>query len=43
MNRMTYKEAAAFAGCSVSTLKRHQCGFCGQCALDMLCFGCGAV
>jgi len=43
MNRMTHKEAAAFAGCSVSTLKRYQCGFCEQSALDMLRYGCGAI
>jgi len=38
---MTTREAAAFAGCSVSTLKRYECCGCGQSALDMLRYGCG--
>lgn len=41
--KMTAREAARFAGCSVSTLKRYTCGFCGQQALAQLMYGCGAV
>lgn len=40
---MTAKEAAKFAGCSVSTLKRYQCGWCDQSALNQLRYGCGAI
>ena len=41
--KMTYKEAAKFAGCSVSTLKRYQCAWCGQSYLAQLTSGCGAI
>lgn len=40
---MTYKEAAKFAKCSVSTLKRWECAWCGQSALYQLTRGCGAI
>ncbi len=40
MKQMTAKEAAAHAGCSVSTLKRHYCMACGQDWLRMLMYGC---
>ena len=42
MKQRTYKEACEFAGCSLSTLKRYECGFCGQLALYQLTRGCGA-
>lgn len=42
MSGMTYKEAAEFAGCSVSTLKRYTCSWCEETALYMLTRGCGA-
>lgn len=42
MRKRTYKEAAAFAGCSISTLKRWECGWCGQSALRQLVDGCGS-
>ena len=38
--KMTAKEAAAFAGCSTSTLKRYCCGLCEQSLLRMLMWGC---
>lgn len=40
---MTYREAATFAGCSISTLRRYQCAFCEQSALRQLTYGCGAL
>ena len=40
---MTVREAAEFAGCSVSTLKRYECGWCGQSDLNALRYGCGAI
>ena len=40
---MTVQEAAAFAGCSVSTLKRYKCSWCDQPCLNMLRYGCGAI
>lgn len=39
----TYKQAAEFAGCSISTLKRYSCGWCDQSALHQLTSGCGAI
>lgn len=39
---MTAKQAAEFAGCSVSTLKRYECGLCERTALQQLMHGCGA-
>lgn len=41
MTIMTAKEAAEFAGCSVSTLKRYSCAWCDQSALNQLRYGCG--
>lgn len=38
---MTAKQAAEFAGCSVSTLKRYECGLCERTALHQLMYGCG--
>ena len=43
MRNRTDKEAAKFAGCSISTLKRYRCGFCDQTALRGLTHGCGAL
>ena len=40
---MTTREAAQFAGCSESTLRRYECGWCDQSALAMLQYGCGAI
>lgn len=40
---MTAREAAIFAGCSVSTLKRYQCAWCQQSDLNALRYGCGAI
>jgi hypothetical protein len=40
---MTEKEAAEFAGCSISTLKRYCCGWCEQSLLHALTRGCGAI
>ena len=40
---MTVKEAAEFAGCSVSTLKRYECAWCDQPLLNALRYGCGAI
>ena len=37
---MTAKEAANFAGCSISTLKRYECFLCEQTALNALRYGC---
>ena len=42
MNKMTWREAAAFAGCSISTLKRYRCAWCEETALYQLTRGCGA-
>lgn len=43
MTKMTAKEAAEFAGCSISTLKRYECKWCGQELLASLTHGCGAI
>lgn len=43
MPLMTYQEAAEFAGCSISTLKRYQCVLCDQTALRQLTGGCGSI
>lgn len=43
MPRMTHKQAAEFAGCSVSTLKRYTCAWCDQTALRALTGGCAAI
>ena len=40
---MTARQAAEFAGCSISTLKRYKCAWCDQNALDMLRYGCSAI
>ncbi len=40
---MTAKEAAKFAGCSISTLQRYACAWCDQPALNQLRHGCGAM
>ena len=40
---MTAREAAQFAGCSVSTLRRYECAWCDQSCLYMLTSGCGAI
>ena len=41
---MTAPEAAQFAGCSVSTLRRYRCAWCDMNCLNMLREGfCGAI
>ncbi len=39
---MTRAEAAATVGSSVTWLKTHECGWCGQSALNALRYGCAA-
>lgn len=43
MPRMTAKQAAEHAGCSISTLKRHQCAWCDASLYGALTQGCGAI
>jgi hypothetical protein len=40
---MSPHEAAEFAGCSKSKLRRYQCGLCEQTAIRQLTHGCGAI
>jgi hypothetical protein len=40
---MTAKEAAELTGRSITWLKTHECGWCGQTALNALRYGCGAI
>jgi len=39
----TAKQAAELAGCSVSTLRRYDCAWCGQSKLNQYRGRCGAV
>lgn len=40
---ITAKQAAERAGCSVSTLKRYECGWCGQSKLKQYQGICGGI
>ena len=43
MSKMTAKQAAAYAGCSITTLRNYNCGWCDQTLLNTLRYGCGAM